>query len=177
MQKDAHPFLKPVDVKYSKCPDYFEIIKHPMDLGTIQKKFPGKGKQALRPSDPNVYSNPYEFRDDMRLVWSNCRTYNPPHVPVRNMGEAMSDAWEKKWTVSGIESKWDEELHRQGLEEQASSPSVTEYSSHNKVYRTEGRVSKRKPSCKLFYQPNVISKFVRVAALKSCEVDIGDYAL
>ena len=46
VQKDAHPFLKPVDVKYSKCPDYFDIIKQPMDLGTIQKKFPGKGKQV-----------------------------------------------------------------------------------------------------------------------------------
>ena len=74
--------------------------------------------QALRPSDPNIYSTPYEFRDDMRLVWSNCRTYNPPHVPVRNMGEAMSDAWEKRWTMSGIEAKWDEEMHRQTLEEQ-----------------------------------------------------------
>ena len=110
-----------MDVKYSKCPDYFDIIKHPMDLGTIQRKFPGKGKQTLRPSDPNTYSTPHEFRDDMRLVWSNCRTYNPPHVPVRNMGEAMSDAWEKRWTVSGIEGKWEEEMQRQGLEEQVGS--------------------------------------------------------
>ena len=128
LQKDAHPFLKPVDVKYSKCPDYFEIIKHPMDLGTIQKKFPGKGKQALRPSDPNTYSTPSEFRDDMRLVWSNCRTYNPPHVPVRNMGEAMSDQWEKRWSTSMIETKWEEELHRQNLEEQVlNSPPTTRF--------------------------------------------------
>lgn len=72
----------------------------------------------LQASDPNTYSTPYEFRDDMRLVWSNCRTYNPPHVPVRNMGEAMSDAWEKRWNMSGIEGKWEEEQHRQNLEEQ-----------------------------------------------------------
>ena len=118
MQKDAHPFQKPVDVKHSKCPDYFEIIKSPMDLGTIQKKIPGRGKLSFFHSDPNTYSSPYEFRDDMRLVWSNCRTYNPPTVPVRVMGEAMSDTWEKRWTISGIEGKWEEELHKQSLEEQ-----------------------------------------------------------
>lgn len=120
VQKDASPFIKPVDIKYSKCPDYFEIIKFPMDMGTIMKKLPVKGKQTLNRSDPALYSTPYEFRDDMRLVWANCRIYNPVHVPVRNMGEAMSDAWEKRWTSSGIEAKWEEEMHRQNLEEQVS---------------------------------------------------------
>ena len=121
MQKDAHPFQKPVDVKHSKCPDYFDIIKFPMDMGTIQKKIPAKPRSGQTRSDPNAYTSPYEFRDDMRLVWANCRTYNPPTVPVRNMGEAMSDAWEKRWSTSGIEAKWDDEMHKQALEEQVGS--------------------------------------------------------
>lgn len=32
------PFLAPVDVVGLGIPDYLEVIKKPMDLGTIQKK-------------------------------------------------------------------------------------------------------------------------------------------
>lgn len=34
--EDAWPFAKPVDPVALNIPDYFDIIKHPMDLGTIK---------------------------------------------------------------------------------------------------------------------------------------------
>ena len=89
-----------------------------MDLGTIQKKFPGKGKANEKRPELREYRSPYEFRDDVRLVWANCRTYNAVGHAVRTMGDTMSEMWEKKWALSGIEAKWEDELHRQSLEEQ-----------------------------------------------------------
>lgn len=114
-QKDAFAFSKPVNPVAAKCPDYFDIIKNPMDLGTIQKRLP-KGRLGEKKSDPKEYNNPYQFRDDMRLVWANCRNYNAVGHAVRTMGDALSETWEKKWALSGIEAKWEEEMQRQELE-------------------------------------------------------------
>lgn len=45
--------------------DYLEIIKTPMDLGTVKK---------------NLKANKYKFVEeaisDINLVWENCKTYN-----------------------------------------------------------------------------------------------------
>ena len=46
-------------------PDYFLVVKHPMDLGTI-------GNKLRR----GVYLTSDEFAADARLVLSNCRLYN-----------------------------------------------------------------------------------------------------
>ncbi|CAG8556475.1 5279_t:CDS:10, partial [Acaulospora colombiana] len=64
---NAAPFLEPVDpVKYG-IPDYFDIIKKPMDLGTVDTKL------------NNVeYGNVDAFIADVRLIFSNCILYNGP---------------------------------------------------------------------------------------------------
>ena len=33
--KNAFPFLRPVDPISQSCPTYYDVIKNPMDLGTI----------------------------------------------------------------------------------------------------------------------------------------------
>lgn len=45
--------------------DYPDVIKHPMDLGTVEKKLAG-----------GEYGSPTDFARDMRLIWKNCMTYN-----------------------------------------------------------------------------------------------------
>lgn len=45
--------------------NYYEIIKKPMDLQTIGKKL-----------DQGKYSNPWEFIEDMHLIFDNASTYN-----------------------------------------------------------------------------------------------------
>lgn len=84
-----------------------------VDLGSIGKRLEHRPERGQF----RAYKTPLEFRDDVRLVWENCRTYNLPGTPVRNMGDNMSDNWEKRWVQSGVEAKWDEELRRQRAEE------------------------------------------------------------
>lgn len=64
----AHPFLQRVNKR--EAPDYYHIIKQPMDIGTMMKKL----KQLQ-------YKSKKEFVDDLMLIWSNCLKYNadPSH--------------------------------------------------------------------------------------------------
>lgn len=101
----AWPFMQPVDAEALNIPDYYEVISQPMDLSTISQRLehdPRRGRQRQ-------YSSPLEFRDDIRQVWTNCRTYNKPGQDVRVMGDTLSEVWEKKWSHAEIESKWNQE--------------------------------------------------------------------
>lgn len=68
MQKDpdAWAFQTPVDPEQLGLPDYFKIVKNPMDLSTIYKKL----------CEDFKYSNPQEFVDDMWLMFNNAWLYN-----------------------------------------------------------------------------------------------------
>nr|GAT46682.1 SAGA complex protein [Mycena chlorophos] len=60
---DAEAFLKPVS--RSEVPDYYDVIRNPMDLQTMLKKV--KQRQ---------YKHKAEFKADLDLIWNNCFTYN-----------------------------------------------------------------------------------------------------
>jgi transcription initiation factor TFIID subunit 2 len=60
-------FLHPVDPIALGIPHYFDIIKRPMDLGTVKKK--------LLQGD---YIDSEAFFKDVKLVFANCFTFNPP---------------------------------------------------------------------------------------------------
>lgn len=62
---ESMPFRVPVDPQALGIPDYFEIVKKPMDLGTIEKKLK-KGE----------YSDPWEYVDDVWLMFDNAWLYN-----------------------------------------------------------------------------------------------------
>ncbi|KAG9158266.1 hypothetical protein Leryth_000391 [Lithospermum erythrorhizon] len=79
-------FNKPVDVVELKIPDYLDVIKHPMDFGTIKRKI-----------DSDDYSSPLEFAADVRLTFSNAMTYNPPGNDVHIMADTMSKFFETRW--------------------------------------------------------------------------------
>ncbi|KAI9271578.1 Bromodomain-containing protein [Phascolomyces articulosus] len=80
------PFLHPVDIVALNIPDYPSIVKHPMDLSTIERK--------LQEGD---YDNADEFADDIRLMFNNCYLYNPPVTPVNKMGHDLEKVFEEKW--------------------------------------------------------------------------------
>jgi hypothetical protein len=59
------PFAEPVSTKIA--PDYYEIIKRPMDLKTIRNK--------IKTFD---YRSREEFLTDVRQMVENCHLYNGP---------------------------------------------------------------------------------------------------
>lgn len=82
----AWPFYKPVDVKALGLHDYYDIIKHPMDLGTMKKKL-----------DNRQYRDAQEFAADVRLMFSNCYKYNPPDHDVVAMARKLQDVFEMRF--------------------------------------------------------------------------------
>ncbi|XVF54646.1 hypothetical protein PTKIN_Ptkin05aG0197900 [Pterospermum kingtungense] len=85
-------FNNPVDVVKLNIPDYFTVIKHPMDLGTVKKKIAS-----------GQYLSPLDFAADVRLTFSNAMTYNPPGNDVHYMAETLSKYFEVRWKA--IEKK------------------------------------------------------------------------
>ncbi|KAF6161373.1 hypothetical protein GIB67_009252 [Kingdonia uniflora] len=91
-QKFAHLFNIPVDPVKLLIPDYFTIIKHPMDLGTVMTKIVS-----------GVYSSPLGFVEDVRLTFSNAITYNPAGHEVHIIAKQLSEFFETRWKA--IEKK------------------------------------------------------------------------
>jgi hypothetical protein len=60
-------FQDPVDPVKLQIPTYFEVIKKPMDFGTVSRKLTS-----------GAYSTAQAFKDDMLLVVDNAITFNPP---------------------------------------------------------------------------------------------------
>ncbi|XAR68289.1 hypothetical protein NMG60_11003367 [Bertholletia excelsa] len=91
--KHAWVFNKPVDAKALGLHDYHDIIKHPMDLGTIKSRL-----------SKNWYKSPKEFMEDVRLTFHNAMVYNPKGQDVYLMAEELLKMSEVKW--SAIEAKY-----------------------------------------------------------------------
>ena len=62
---ESMPFRQPVDPTALGIPDYFDIVKTPMDLSTIKMNL-NSGK----------YSDPWEYVDDVWLMFDNAWLYN-----------------------------------------------------------------------------------------------------
>jgi len=82
---NAWPFNYPVDPVALGLPDYFDRIKKPMDFSTVQKKL-----------DSGQYMNSEEFADDVRLIFTNCWTYNLPDSDIYFMAHTLSKLFEKE---------------------------------------------------------------------------------
>ncbi len=85
--KDAVPFRTPVDPVLLQIPDYPKIIRHPMDLGTIDSKLNAEVCQ---------YTHPNQVINDVRTVFRNCYIYNSNKTQVWLMAEALSRKFEQQ---------------------------------------------------------------------------------
>ena len=99
----AQIFFYPVDPVQDDCPNYFDIVKNPMDLGTIKKN--------LR---CNKYKSVSEWKRDMELVWSNSILFHTESSPVGMMAldlreyyheltKFVSDSYRTAWKLKLIE--------------------------------------------------------------------------
>eukprot|EP00794_Sanderia_malayensis_P003185 gene3185-3656_t len=78
------PFLVPVNGK--QFPEYYQIIKSPMDFHTMKVK--------LRDFQ---YNSREEFASDARLVFRNCDIFNEDESQVGQAGKRMLRYFEKRW--------------------------------------------------------------------------------
>ncbi|RWS18484.1 bromodomain-containing protein 3-like isoform X2, partial [Leptotrombidium deliense] len=74
----AFPFHKPVNAIKLRIPDYHKIIKHPMDLGTIQRRL-----------ENFYYFSAQECINDFKLMFTNCYVYNSPGQDVVLMAQTI----------------------------------------------------------------------------------------
>ena len=76
----AHPFAVPVNPSALDIPDYFDIIRNPMDLSTISKKL-----------QEHRYKSFSEYESDMLLMFYNARLYNTnKKSAIREMTDTCS---------------------------------------------------------------------------------------
>ncbi|KAK1418257.1 hypothetical protein QVD17_27400 [Tagetes erecta] len=71
-------FNKPVDAVALGLHDYHQIIKRPMDLGSVKSNL-----------SKNLYSSPLDFAADVRLVFENAMLYNPKTDEVHVMADQL----------------------------------------------------------------------------------------
>ncbi|KAF5188700.1 Transcription factor gte4 [Thalictrum thalictroides] len=105
--KHGWVFNTPVDVRKLGLHDYYNIIKVPMDLGTVKSRL-----------SKNWYKSPREFAEDVRLTFHNAMTYNPKGQDVYIMAEVMLHLFEERWAVMQREfnlNSWIEGDHDYGL--------------------------------------------------------------
>ena len=86
-------FSEAVDHVALNIPDYPEIVKRPMDLGTVKKKLEAGAYDERGPS---------AFVADAQLAFENCLLYNPRGSEARKMGEIMLKELRVKWVALGF---------------------------------------------------------------------------
>lgn len=92
-------FTRPVQV--DEAPDYYDVIKIPMDLGSIRDRI-----------DNRHYTNVEDFMKDIELIYYNALEYNPPNVPrSRDIRSRASEFWDEACL------QIEEELHPPDLNE------------------------------------------------------------
>jgi len=84
--KDWWVFSAPVDPVELKMPDYFSIIKRPMDLGTVKKKV-----------ESSQYHSIEEFNLDVRLTFDNAMSYNEIGSVVHEMVIQIKSTFVKEY--------------------------------------------------------------------------------
>ncbi|KAI4374875.1 hypothetical protein MLD38_012815 [Melastoma candidum] len=95
-KKDTYGvFSEPVDPE--ELPDYHDIIKHPMDFGTVRRKL-----------DDGEYPNLEQFEKDIFLICSNAMEYNAPDTIFFKQARAMQELARKDFENLRQDSDSDE---------------------------------------------------------------------
>lgn len=74
--KSAWPFLEAVDPQ--EAPDYYKVIKEPMDLNKVETRI-----------DTKWYTTLAQFIGDMTKIFDNCRYYNPKESQFYRCAETL----------------------------------------------------------------------------------------
>lgn len=83
MNPSAWPFSEPVNRQ--EVPDYYEFIKEPMALSTMEEKL-----------DADLYTSLEQFIYDARLIFNNCRSYNSESTNYYKNANKLEKFFEQK---------------------------------------------------------------------------------
>ena len=95
--KYAYIFAKPVDPVALNIPDYFDVVKRPMDFGTIISKLTPKGDDGF-----GEYFTVEAFASDVLLTLDNCQLYNAEGTDAYQMGATIREEFLKRWEEAGL---------------------------------------------------------------------------
>ena len=103
LQQHAHGwvFNSPVNPVELGLLDYFEVVKRPMDLGTIKKRMENGCCNSLE-----------AFYADVNLTFENAMLYNPESSVVYNMAKEMKDKFALDYTALITKLKAEEDEKR-----------------------------------------------------------------
>ncbi|XP_044157637.1 bromodomain testis-specific protein [Bufo gargarizans] len=79
------PFQQPVDAAKLNLPDYYKIIKNPMDLSTIRKRL-----------EYNYYPRALDCTQDFNAMFTNCYIYNKPGDDIVLMAQELEKVFMQK---------------------------------------------------------------------------------
>uniref|UniRef100_A0A8C3TBP3 Bromodomain and WD repeat domain containing 1 n=1 Tax=Chelydra serpentina TaxID=8475 RepID=A0A8C3TBP3_CHESE len=133
--EDSEPFRQPVDL--DQYPDYRHIIDTPMDFGTV--------KETLEAGN---YDNPMELCKDIRLIFSNAKSYTPSkRSKIYSMTLRLSALFEEKMRRIVSDFKTGQK--------------------HNERLRRSKRCNRRLQSHSMVQHPNKTLRNVKQKPLKS----------
>lgn len=88
----AWPFHHPVDAAKLNLPDYYQIIKNPLDMLTIKRRL-----------ENNYYWTAVECIQDFSTMFTNCYIYNRPNDDIVLMAQTVEKAFLQKVAEMPVE--------------------------------------------------------------------------
>ncbi|KAJ1606992.1 bromo domain-containing protein [Cryptosporidium canis] len=88
-------FAEPVNAEF--VPDYYQVIKNPMDFSTMRKKV-----------SQDEYKDFDSFASDIKLIITNCYTYNKIGTMVYRMGLILEETWDK--SLEGSKTRYEQAI-------------------------------------------------------------------
>lgn len=94
-------FLEPVDPERDGAPNYYNVVKRPVDLGTIRKRL-----------ENDEYSNIGAWNRDMNLIWGNAEKFNGKDSIPCLLAKEIQRAYEKEFKqIKALDlHKWAQEV-------------------------------------------------------------------
>lgn len=84
-------FAAPVDAELLQIPTYHDIVRRPMDFGTIRTNI-----------SKNKYSTVDQLLRDVRQVFYNCYLFNLPDDPVTQAGQGLEAMFNRLCAEQGL---------------------------------------------------------------------------
>ena len=132
-------FNQPVDPEALGIPNYRDVVKQPMDLGTIHSRLSVGEQQKWQRCE---YKTAREVYRDVSVVWDNCVLYNSREVdkPTREAALEVKAVFDQNWKEAGLD-----EVREGRADTQASSDCLPESSVSQTVGTAQGDNSELAP--------------------------------